>query len=249
MLGEIEGAFDAQAASEQRLRQFVADASHELRTPLTAVRGYAELFRRGAADDPEELSNAMRRIEQEATRMGGLVDDMLVLARLDEQRPLETESVDLAELAADAVADLRTVDTARAVTLEAPDSLLIVGDRARLTQVLANLLANARGHTPPGTPIDVRLRSDVSSDEAVVEVVDHGPGIDPELADQVFDRFVRIDTSRTRRDGAGAGLGLAIVHAIVHAHHGTNGVDVTPGGGATFWIRLPVAGPLVVEEP
>jgi two-component system OmpR family sensor kinase len=243
MLAEIEGAFAVQAASEQRLRQFVADASHELRTPLTAVRGYAELFRRGAADDPEELPKAMRRIEDEAARMGGLVDDMLTLARLDEDRPLDAEPVDLVELAAGGVADLQTLDPDRTVELDAPDALVVVGDRARLTQVVANLLANVRVHTPDATPVEVVLRA--VDDEAEIEVVDHGPGIDPELAASVFDRLVRTDSSRTRRDGGGAGLGLAIVAAIVEAHGGTYGVRASSPGagpdvGSTFWVRIPL---------
>jgi two-component system OmpR family sensor kinase len=237
MLAEIEGAFAVQAASEQRLRQFVADASHELRTPLTAVRGYAELFRRGAADDPEELPKAMRRIEEEAARMGGLVDDMLLLARLDERRPLDAERVDLVEVASGAVTDLRTLDPERPVALDAPDTVVVVGDRARLTQVFANLLANVRAHTPASTPVEVELRLDAV--DAVVVVVDHGPGVDPALAESIFDRLVRTDTSRTRRDGGGAGLGLAIVAAIVEAHGGTFGVRPTPEGGATFWLRVP----------
>jgi two-component system OmpR family sensor kinase len=241
MLSEIEGAFAVQAASEQRLRQFVADASHELRTPLTAVRGYAELFRRGAADDPEELPKAMRRIEEEAARMGGLVDDMLTLARLDEHRPLDAEPVELVELTDGAVADLRTLDPDRPVELDAPETLMVVGDRARLAQVIANLVANVRAHTPPSTPVEVVLRA-VDAD-AEIEVVDHGPGIDPELAESIFDRLVRIDTSRTRRDGGGAGLGLSIVAAIVESHGGTYGVRATPGGGSTFWVRIPRARP------
>jgi two-component system, OmpR family, sensor kinase len=242
MLSEIEGAFAVQAASEQRLRQFVADASHELRTPLTAVRGYAELFRRGAADDPEELPKAMRRIEEEAARMGGLVDDMLTLARLDEHRPLDAEPVDLVELSAGAVADLRALDPERPVELDAPEPLVVVGDRARLTQVIANLLANVRAHTPDATAVEVVLRS--VEEDALIEVIDHGPGIDPALAASIFDRLVRADSSRTRRDGGGAGLGLAIVAAIVEAHGGTYGVRATApgtdgGSGATFWVRVP----------
>ena len=236
MLGRIETAFDAKDASEARLRRFVADASHELRTPLTSIRGYAELFRRGAADDPATLRRSMERIEGEAIRMGGLVDDLLLLARLDEGRPLERSPVDLTALAADAVHDAAAADPGRPVALDAPQPVEVDGDRGRLTQVLVNLLANARTHTPPGTPVDVAVRTE--NGLAEVAVVDHGPGIPDDHKRLVFDRFHRTDPSRTR-DRGGAGLGLAIVDAVVRAHGGSVDVGDTPGGGATFTVRLP----------
>ena len=236
MLGRIESAFDAKDASEARLRRFVADASHELRTPLTSIRGYAELFRRGAADDPATLSRSMERIEGEAIRMGGLVDDLLLLARLDEGRPMERAPVNLTALAADAVHDAAVADPDRRVELDAPAPVEVEGDRGRLTQVLVNLLANARSHTPRGTPVDVAVRS--QNGLAEVSVVDHGPGIPDDQKRLVFDRFHRTDPSRTR-DRGGTGLGLAIVDAVVRAHGGSVDVADTPGGGATFIVRLP----------
>ena len=237
MLGHIESAFSAQQASEQRLRRFIADASHELRTPLTSIRGYAELFRRGAADRPEDLAKAMRRIEEESARMGVMVDDLLLLARLDQGRPLDREPVDLGIIAADAIDDARTVDPGRPITLEAPEAAVVAGDDARLRQVVANLLANARQHTPPGTPVVVRVGIDDGT--AVLEVADEGPGLAPEQAARVFERFYRADESRTRTQG-GTGLGLAIVAAIAEAHGGRVSVDTAPGEGARFRVELPL---------
>ncbi len=242
MLQQIETAFrershsEAEARrSEQRMRRFVADASHELRTPLTSIRGFAELYRQGAADDVPRL---MRRIEDEGARMGLLVDDLLLLARLDQERPLATDLVDLAAVVADAVHDARALDPERAVTLSVDEEAVVVGDEPRLRQVLGNLLANAVKHTPPGTPVEVRLRT--SDGYAVVDVADHGPGLSPEDAARVFERFYRADPSRTR-DAGGSGLGLAIVAAIAAAHDGSVSVADTPGGGATFTLRLPLA--------
>ncbi|MGH9073600.1 MAG: sensor histidine kinase, partial [Acidimicrobiales bacterium] len=214
MLSQIEAAFGAQRASEERLRQFVADASHELRTPLTSIRGYAELFRRGAWERPGDLATAMRRIEEESIRMGALVEDLLLLARLDQGRPLERGPVDLASIAADAAADARATDPGRPVEVEAPAPVPVLGDEARLRQVAANLLANAHHHTPPGTPVRVGART--VGDRAVLEVADDGPGLDPDQAARVFERFYRADTSRSRSRG-GAGLGLSIVAAIARA--------------------------------
>ncbi len=237
MLGQIESAFASQQASENRLRRFVADASHELRTPLTSIRGYAELFRRGAAERPEDLAKAMRRIEQEAGRMGVLVDDLLLLARLDQGRPLERAPVDLSRVAADAVDDARAVDPSRPITLEAPARTTVTGDDVRLRQVVGNLMANARQHTPAGTPVHVRVATQDGA--AVLEVADEGPGLTPEHAARVFERFYRGEESRTRAQG-GTGLGLAIVAAIAEAHGGAAAIDTEPGRGARFRIELPL---------
>jgi two-component system, OmpR family, sensor kinase len=246
MLGQIEEAFAERRASEDRLRRFVADASHELRTPLTAIRGYAELFRRGAAERPEDLARAMRRIEEESARMGGLVEDLLLLARLDQGRPLERSSVDLVPLAADAIADLRALEPDRPVSFEHPGTLDVIGDEARLRQVVGNLLDNARRHTPPATPVHVRLARHDS--RARLEVVDEGPGLPPGEAERVFERFYRSDPARARATG-GTGLGLSIVAAIAAAHGGTVQADeVADGRGARFVVELP-AGTERVDQP
>ncbi len=237
MLVQIEAAFAERTASEDRLRRFVADASHELRTPLTSIRGYSELFRRGADERPEDLAKAMRRIEEEAARMGVLVDDLLLLARLDQGRPLEREPVDLTLLAEDAVSDARTVAPDRTVTFAPNGAVTVLGDESRLRQVLANLLSNAYTHTPPGTTVAVAVQRD--GDDAVVVVADDGPGLSAETAEHAFDRFWREDASRARASG-GVGLGLAIVSAIATAHGGTAEVESTPGVGATFRVRLPL---------
>jgi two-component system OmpR family sensor kinase len=236
MLVQIERAFDERARSEERLRRFVGDASHELRTPLTSIRGYAELFRRGAAQRPDDLEKTMRRIEEEASRMGVLVDDLLLLARLDQGRPLERAPVDLARLAVDAVDDARAVAPERTIEYTPNGAVVVPGDEARLRQILANLLSNACTHTPPDTPIEVRVTD--ADAEAVIEVHDEGPGIAPEDAAHIFDRFWRADPSRARIRG-GAGLGLSIVAAIADAHGGRAEVESTPGQGATFRVRLP----------
>ena len=242
MLAQIEQSFAAREASEERMRQFVADASHELRTPLAAVRGYAELFRQGAVRRPEDVASAMSRIEDEATRMGGLVEDLLLLARLDDQRPMQFAPVDLTVLAADAVQDARAIDPRREVRLVPLDGELaptvVSGDEGRLRQVLANLVGNALNHTPPATPVEVAVGSHATG-HAGIEVRDHGPGIDPAKARKVFERFYRADPSRVRGTGGGSGLGLAIVAAIVAAHRGRVGVAQTAGGGATFVVDLP----------
>jgi len=236
MLGQIEEAFDERRASEARLRRFVADASHELRTPLTSIRGYAELFRRGANTRPDDLAKTMQRIEEAAARMGVLVEDLLLLARLDQGRPLEYESVDLSRVAGAAVDDLRVTSPDRTVLYESNGAVVVNGDAHRLRQVLANLLENARTHTPPATPIEVRVG--YAGDDAVIEVRDEGPGMSEDEAAHAFERFWRADPSRTREKG-GAGLGLAIVSAITEAHGGTAEVDTAPGEGATFRIRIP----------
>jgi two-component system, OmpR family, sensor kinase len=238
MVGDVQAAFAARAASEARLRRFVADASHELRTPLTSIRGFAELHRQGAVTGPDDVRRLLRRIEDEAVRMGGLVEDLLALARLDEQRPLELGDVDLAVLAADAVHDARAVAPERDVVLRTPGPVPVRGDEARLRQVLANLLSNALQHTPAGTPVSVEVRQE--GDGAVLEVADEGPGMDAATAERVFERFYRADASRTRASG-GSGLGLAIVAALVQAHGGRVEVDTAPGRGAVFRVHLPAA--------
>lgn len=247
MLSHIESAFRAQEASEARTRRFAADASHELRTPLASIRGFAELYRQGAVP-ADEVPRTMRRIEDEATRMGGLVEDLLMLARLDEQRPGRSEPVDLTVLAGDAVHDARGLDPTRPVQLVGlhPGSpvtgTVVVGDEDRLRQVVANLVANAIRHTPAGTPVEVAVGLDRGEDGrplAVLEVRDHGHGLSREQAERIFERFYRADASRQRGRGGGSGLGLSIVAAVVHAHGGQVGVRTTTGGGATFQVRLP----------
>ncbi len=236
MLAQIESAFAERTRSEQKLREFMAAASHELRTPLTSIRGYAEMLRRGAEGSQEDAAQARRRIEEESVRMTGLVDDMLLLARLDQGRPLERQRVDLAGLAADACADARAVAPSRRITLAAPDHLWLSGDEARLRQAIANLLRNALVHTPSRSPIEVTLRS--SEGGAVVEVADHGAGLPAAERSRIFEPFYRSDAGRSR-DRGGAGLGLSIVAAVVAAHAGEVQVLDTPGGGATFRIVLP----------
>ena len=234
MMAQIEQAFAAKEASQQQLRQFVADASHELRTPLTSIRGHAELARRGMSDD--DLTRATWRIEQEAERMGRLVEDLLLLARFDVEPPLEIADVRVDELARDAVSDAAAADPSRCFRIEAPTPVVVQADRARLSQVLVNLVTNARVHTRRETPVTVRVTHEGSS--ALIEVIDEGPGLTPEVAAHVFDRFYRADPARARHSG-GAGLGLSIVQAVVAAHGGTAGVHSVPGDGATFWVRLP----------
>ncbi|MGH3739171.1 MAG: sensor histidine kinase [Micromonosporaceae bacterium] len=243
---QIETAFRARARSEaaarrseERMRRFVADASHELRSPLTSIRGFAELHRHGALSDPAETASVMRRIEDEAARMGLLVEDLLLLARLDQHRPIAWEPVDLLELAVDAR------DAGRAVAPDRPIELavggappVVMGDQTRLRQVLDNLVRNALIHTPAGTPVEIRVRAEGRT--AVLEVADQGPGLDRDQAERVFERFYRADPARSRRHGS-SGLGLAIVAALAAAHGGRAGVESTPGQGATFWVRLPLA--------
>jgi two-component system, OmpR family, sensor kinase len=238
MLDRLEQAFGEREASEDRLRRFIADASHELRTPLASIRGYAELFRMGAARDPAEVEKAMRRIEDEAARMGVLVEDLLTLARLDEVPDTPHSELDLAGIVRDAVDDGRAVAPGRDIRVEAEGPAVVVGDRDQLRQVLGNLLRNAFVHTPEGTPIEVTLER--AGDAVRLEVRDHGPGLPTSDAEALFERFWRSEAGRERGRG-GAGLGLAIVAAIVDAHGGDVRAGNAPGGGASFVVTLPGA--------
>ena len=272
MLSQIETAFHAREESEaaahrseERMRRFIADAGHELRTPLTAIRGFAEYYRQrggmetrwdradapatGGGLTPSDLDRLMQRVEKEAARMGLLVEDLLLLARLDQQRPLARQPVDLLSLAGDAVHDPRLLAPARTVDLSVQPgaAFLVIGDEPRLRQVIGNLMSNALTHTPDGTPIEVSIGSGTldprlpgSPPAVTLDVTDHGPGMTPEQAHRVFERFYRTDQARTRATG-GSGLGLAIVNALVIAHGGVASVRTAPGRGATFRIALPLA--------
>ncbi|SFT47449.1 two-component system, OmpR family, sensor kinase [Geodermatophilus amargosae] len=255
MLSRIESAFRSQQASEEqaraseeRMRRFVADASHELRTPLTSIRGFAELYRQGAVTNPEGVARLMQRIESEGGRMGVLVEDLLQLARLDQQRPLDIAPVDLAEVASDAVHDARVLQPDRPVSLHLDDSLtevpVVLGDEARLRQVVGNLVTNALVHTADTARVTVSIGEDTSDggDRVVLRVADEGPGLAPGDAARVFERFYRADASRSRGAG-GTGLGLSIVASLVAAHGGDVHLDTAPGRGATFTVRLPRSGP------
>jgi two-component system OmpR family sensor kinase len=227
------------------MRRFAADASHELRTPLVTIRGFSELYRHGALSTEEDVATAMGRIESEAKRMGSMVEDLLLLARLDEQRPLQQKPVDLQLIAHDAVVDTQASDRSRVISLTGLDGgpagpAPVLGDEAKLRQVVGNLVGNALRYTPEGSPIElaVGVRTSDAGGRSVIEVRDHGPGISDEDAAKVFERFYRADTSRTRETG-GSGLGLAIVAAIVGSHGGTVRVEKTDGGGATLVVSLP----------
>jgi two-component system, OmpR family, sensor kinase len=237
MLAQIEAAFKAREASERKLRRFVADASHELRTPLAAVRAYAELFARGAASRPDDLARSMSGITREAERMSLLVDDLLLLARLDEGRPLAQENVELADVVSEAVDAAQVVEPNRPITAEL-EPATVIGDRERLRQIIDNLLANVRAHAGSETPVRINLRR--IDGKAEISVADFGPGLTEEQASHVFERFYRADTSRARASG-GVGLGLAIVAAVAEAHGGTVSARSMPGEGATFSIELPLA--------
>jgi two-component system OmpR family sensor kinase len=236
MLGQIESSFNAQAASERKLRRFVADASHELRTPLAAVRAYAELFERGADERPDDLARSMHGISRESERMSLLVDDLLLLARLDEGRPLEQGAVELDEVVGESVETARTLEPERPIELSA-EPVRVAGDRERLRQIVDNLLANVRSHTLPGSGAQVRVGP--VNGHAVIEVEDAGPGLDAGDAQRVFERFYRTDSSRSRTSG-GVGLGLSIVAAVARAHGGDVTATSAPGEGATFRITLPL---------
>jgi two-component system OmpR family sensor kinase len=236
MLARLEHAFAEREASENRLRRFLADASHELRTPLSSIRGYAEVFRMGAASEPAAVETSMKRIEDEAKRMGILVEDLLALARLDELREPIREPVDMRELVGDAVEDTRVTAPDRAIELHADGAAIVSGDAHQLHQVLANLMRNALVHTPAGSPIEVSVATD--GDDVRVEVRDHGPGLPPGNPKVLFERFWRAEAGRTRGK-AGAGLGLAIVAEIVDTHGGSVEADTAAGGGARFVVRLP----------
>jgi two-component system OmpR family sensor kinase len=235
MLAQIEGAFAEKSASEERLRQFVADASHELRTPLTSIRGYAELLRQGGFADESGQRKALKRIEEEATRMGGLVEDLLLLAELDRGRPLRAESVDLHRICADAVDDCNAVDHGHSLSLAPGLPVVVLGDDERLAQVAHNLVRNALAHTPAGTAVTVETGSEGKM--GFIRVTDNGPGINPQHASRVFDRFFQGDPSRS---GAGTGLGLAIVRAIAEALGGSAEVISPPRGGASLVVRIPL---------
>ncbi|WP_435832469.1 sensor histidine kinase [Micromonospora parva] len=236
MLGHVADALAARQASETRVRQFVADASHELRTPLAAIRGYAEVARRGRDEVPADVAHALRRVESESTRMTSLVDDLLLLARLDTGRPLAVEPVDLTALVVDAVSDAHVAGPDHRWQLDLPGvAIRVPGDAARLHQVVANLLTNARVHTPPGSTVTTTLAVDGTG--AVLTVADDGPGVPAQLQPEIFERFARGDSSRSRAQGS-TGLGLAIVAAVVEAHHGTVGVHSRPGR-TVFTVRLP----------
>ncbi|HUR49459.1 MAG TPA: HAMP domain-containing sensor histidine kinase [Acidimicrobiales bacterium] len=237
MLEQIDSAFSERDRVEDRLRQFVADASHELRTPVATVRGYAELYRSGGLRGTGELDDAMRRTEQESVRMGGLVDDLLQLARLDQNRVLESAPVDLTALARDAAADARAVDRERHIDFDDPTGPVVVhGDEARLRQVLANLIGNAIVHTPPGSAIEIATRLEGST--AVLTVTDQGPGMPADAAARAFERFYRADPARARHRG-GSGLGLSIVQAVVEAHGGKVRLTSRPETGTAVRVELP----------
>jgi len=235
MLDDIEVAFREREATEQRLRQFLADASHELRTPLTSIQGFAELFRLEDEHDHVNLEIILRRIEDESARMKVLVEDLLLLARLDETRPADRAPVDLSVLAADACSDAVALDRSRSITLNAPNPLVIEGDQDHLRQAISNLVTNSVHHTPAGSAIEVG--AEVDGGYAVITVRDHGPGLDPNALEHVFDRFWQADKARV---GSGAGLGLAIVTGIATEHGGEATAQNAPGGGACFQLRFPL---------
>jgi len=239
LLDHVSTALNVRQRSENKVRQFVSDASHELRTPLAAIRGYAELTRRGPHTLPDDVRHSLGRIESESIRMTSLVDELLLLARLDEGRKRDAQPVDLGRLVADAVSDAQAAGQDHRWRLDLPaDPVAVLGDDAQLHQVVANLLTNARVHTPEGTEIVAAVER--SSSSAVVTITDDGPGIPPELQAHLFERFVRGDRSRSRKAGS-TGLGLAIVHAIVEAHDGTVSVESEPGR-TVFRIELPANG-------
>jgi two-component system OmpR family sensor kinase len=243
MLGDLEQAFRQRQETEDRLRQFLADASHELRTPLTSIRGFAELFRLEEGQGRVDLPTILRRIEEESARMATLVDDLLLLARLDQTRAVDRAPVDLAVLCADACSDAVAADPTRDVSLVAPDPVVVMGGESHLRQAIGNLVTNAVRHTPAGTPIEVSAVLEDGS--GVVRVRDHGNGLDEETLAHAFDRFWQADEARV---GRGTGLGLAIVEAIATEHDGRAEAANAPDGGAEFTITLPLTSPGVPED-
>jgi two-component system OmpR family sensor kinase len=240
MLGHIGSALAARQASEKKVRTFVADASHELRTPLASIRGYAELTRRGGHELPNDVVHALSRVESESIRMTSLVEELLLLARLDEGRELDAHPVDLAQLLNDVVSDARAGDHGRIWMGRLPaEPVYITGDTSKLHQVFGNLLSNARLHTPEGTTVSTTLTVDGAANEVLVEVADDGPGVQLQILSTVFERFVRGDDSRSRSAGS-TGLGLAIVSAVVAAHGGRVEVESAPGNTA-FRVILPLS--------
>jgi two-component system OmpR family sensor kinase len=238
MLARIEDAFSVRTESENKLRRFVADASHELRTPITAIRGFSELHRQGAVTGEKETTELIGRIENESKRMGSLVEDLLLLARLDQAREMDSKPVDINKVVEEAVISARAAGPEHPVTLNSSDTeIFTLGDEVRIHQVVANLLANARAHTPAGTPITVSL----STTDAGVEVTvaDKGPGLSIEDQRRIFERFYRADESRVRTGDDGSGLGLSIVDAVMRAHGGSVSVESTPGMGAVFTLLFP----------
>jgi two-component system, OmpR family, sensor kinase len=239
MLGRIEESFAARLESESKLRRFVADASHELRTPITAIRGFAELHRQGAVTGEEKTKELIGRIENESKRMGSLVEDLLLLARLDQSREMKSDPVNLTQIVSDAVASARAAGQNHTVNFnEQAEEIYALGDKDRIHQVVANLLANARTHTPAGTVIDVSLKQDI--DGVRIRIADNGPGLTDADQARIFERFYRADASRVRTDGEGTGLGLSIVDAVMRAHAGEVSVESKPGQGAIFTLFFPL---------
>jgi two-component system OmpR family sensor kinase len=239
MLGRIEESFSARVESESKLRRFVADASHELRTPITAIRGFAELHRQGAVIGEDKTKELIGRIESESKRMGSLVEDLLLLARLDQSREMKSEPVNLTKLVSDAVASASAAGPNHVVRFDKPtEEIYALGDNDRIHQVVANLLANARTHTPSGTTIDVSIAH--SEDGVRIRIADNGPGLSEADQKRIFERFYRADSSRVRQDGEGTGLGLSIVDAVMRAHAGQVTVESELGKGATFTLFFPL---------
>ena len=243
MLGQIEQGFNEKLRTENRLRQFLADASHELRTPLATIRGHAEMYRQGVASTPEEVALIMNRVESESIRMGDLVNDLLILARLDSGPEITRAPVDLLTVAADAVVDARAREPGRPIALTTltdepwlDDPPVVLGDEPRIRQVLANLIANVLRYTPPGSPVELTVG--VAPTGVELRVIDHGPGLTPKAAERVFERFYREDSGRARSSG-GAGLGLSIVSGLMAAHGGSVRYEDTAGGGSTFVVTFP----------
>jgi two-component system OmpR family sensor kinase len=237
MLGRIEESFNVRTESENKLRRFVADASHELRTPLTAIRGFAELHRQGAVPDGPETKELLGRIEKESIRMGTLVEDLLLLARLDQSRAIEFNPVDLVHVIEETVASASAAGSQHSITVEMPKDLYVLGDSGRIYQVMTNLLANARVHTPAGTAIHVLARA--GDDGVYISVSDDGPGLSEDDQKRIFERFFRADPSRQRTSQEGSGLGLSIVDSVMQAHGGKVGVTSKPGQGTTFTLFFP----------